>query len=438
MREKKDLWNFAKMVVANTLFKHEKRRRYSWKRPGDSGRYQLDYILVRQRYRNTVKNDCSYPGADTDTDHNLVIMTAKVKLKKLKKGKKIMRWNLDMLNINYKGFQERVEEHIVTGGEGVDIEGKWQELKKTVLQSAESEIGYHKRVQIKKPWVTEEMLKKMDKRRKWKCITNEDGKRRYKILNNELRRKTERARESWWNSMCEDLEKLDKEGRSDKMYQKIKQITGQRKTMGSATVIQDVNGNLLSETEEVKGRWKEHIEALYNKEGKLSAEEMDLEKEHDIDEVNIGPSILKCEIRAAVHVLKKGKAVGVDGIPAEFWKNLGDGATAKLVELCKEIYEKGKWPYDFQKTMMIPLQKKVNATACEDYRTISLITHGSKILPRVLAKRLETKAEDYIGKNQFGFRKGHGTREAIGVMRMLSEKAIDHDNELFVCLFCGL
>ena len=55
MREKKDLWNFAKMVVANTLFKHEKRRRYSWKRPGDSGRYQLDYILVRQKYRNSVK-----------------------------------------------------------------------------------------------------------------------------------------------------------------------------------------------------------------------------------------------------------------------------------------------------------------------------------------------------------------------------------------------
>ena len=137
---------------------------------------------------------------------------------------------------------------------------------------------------------------------------------------------------------------------------------------------------------------------MYSKEGKPSAEEMDLEKEHDIEEVNKGPSILKCEIRAAVHVLKNGKAVGVDGIPAEFWNNLGDGATAKLVELCKEIYEMCKWADDFQKTVMIPLQKKVNVTACEDYRTISLITYASKILLRVLAKRLETKAEGYIGK----------------------------------------
>ena len=77
-----------------------------------------------------------------------------------------MRLNLDLLNMKYKGFQERVEEHIVTEGEGVDIERKWQKLKKAVLQSAESEIGYQQRVQIKKPRVTEEMLKKMDESRK--------------------------------------------------------------------------------------------------------------------------------------------------------------------------------------------------------------------------------------------------------------------------------
>ena len=55
--------------------------------------------------------------------------------------------------------------------------------------------------------------------------------------------------------------------------------------MESGTVIQDVNGNLLSKREEVKGRLKEYIEALYNKEGKPSAEEMDLEHEgHEIYE----------------------------------------------------------------------------------------------------------------------------------------------------------
>ena len=43
------------LILTNTWFQHEKRRRYTWKSPGDMARYQLDYIMVRHRYRNSVK-----------------------------------------------------------------------------------------------------------------------------------------------------------------------------------------------------------------------------------------------------------------------------------------------------------------------------------------------------------------------------------------------
>ena len=61
-----------KFMVTNTWFKKQKRRRYTWIKPGDIGRFQLDYILVRDRYRNSVKDSCSYRGADADSDHNLL------------------------------------------------------------------------------------------------------------------------------------------------------------------------------------------------------------------------------------------------------------------------------------------------------------------------------------------------------------------------------
>ena len=82
---------------------------------------------------------------------------------------------------------------------------------------------------------------------------------------------------------------------------------------------------------------------------------------------------------------------------------------------------------------MIPLQKKSNACECKDHRTVSLISHASKIILRILTQTIEAKAKDFIGKPQFGFRKGRGTREAIGVMRMLSERSLEHSNELCVC-----
>src|SRR6476469_8494812 len=79
---------------------------------------------------------------------------------------------------------------------------------------------------------------------------------------------------------------------------------------------------------------------------------------------------------------------------------------------------KGIWPSDFARGVMIPLQKKMNAVEFSDHRTISVISHASKILLKILTSRIEANARDFIGRNQFGFRKCCGTRDAIGVMRI--------------------
>ena len=98
-----------------------KRRRYTWKSPGDKERFSIDYILVRQRFRNGVKRSWSYPGADIYTDHNLVAMQMNVKLKKIqgviKKGKK---WNIDSLKQSSTPFQKSIQESI-SSSSAIDI-----------------------------------------------------------------------------------------------------------------------------------------------------------------------------------------------------------------------------------------------------------------------------------------------------------------------------
>src|SRR5580658_10458105 len=95
-----------KLVVTNTWFEQEKRRRYTWKKPGDSGRYQMDYIVVRQRYRNSVKSACSYPGADADSDHNLVVMRVIVKLKKMQRTIRKRKWDVAQLKTKEKALTQ--------------------------------------------------------------------------------------------------------------------------------------------------------------------------------------------------------------------------------------------------------------------------------------------------------------------------------------------
>jgi hypothetical protein len=420
------------MMVTNTWFKQEKRRRYTWKAPGDLTRYQLDYILVRERYRNSVKNSHAYPGADADTDHNLVAMSVFLTLKNLKRKKNKKRWNRDKLKSCGVEFTEAVESRIKYELQGT-VDQKWQTLKTMVVTQAKAVIGYSKGQQAKKPWVTEEMLKKMDERRKWKHQSTEIAKKEYKRLNNELRRATDKARESWWDEQCSELEELQRQGKYDKLYSKISKL--QKKNGKSSNVIKDRNGILLTNEDEVRNRWKEYIEELYDKENKPTEEEMIGTFANPGGEDDLGPTLLREEIEKAIEELKDGKSEGVDEIPAEMIKCLGEKAKEELVKLCQEIYTTGEWPSDFVEMIMIPLQKKPNATECSDHRTISLIVHASKILLKILTKRLEGKVEaiQFIGDDQFGFRKGRGTREAIAVLRTLGERSLQHGKDIFVC-----
>ena len=63
-----------------------------------------------------------------------------------------------------------------------------------------------------------------------------------------------------------------------------------------------------------------------------------------------------------------------------------------------------------------------------------MIPHASKILLKLITQRIEAKAKDFISRNQFGFRKGLGTRDAIGVIRMLCGCCLDFQNEVYICL----
>ena len=81
---------------------------------------------------------------------------------------------------------------------------------------------------------------------------------------------------------------------------------------------------------------------------------------------------------------------------------------------------------------MIALKKKPQATKCSDHRTISLIAHTAKIVARILRRRIEKKIEDVLGEDQFGFRRGKRTTDAVGMLRIISERTLEID-ELSVC-----
>ena len=78
--------------------------------------------------------------------------------------------------------------------------------------------------------------------------------------------------------------------------------------------------------------------------------------------------------------------------------------------------------HDFTEVTMMAIKKKPKATKCSNHCTISLIAHTAKIVVRILRRRIERKTEDFFGEDQFGFRRRGGTRNASGILRIISDK----------------
>jgi hypothetical protein len=73
---------------------------------------------------------------------------------------------------------------------------------------------------------------------------------------------------------------------------------------------------------------------------------------------------------------------------------------------------------------MIALKKTMEATKRSDHRTISLTVHAVQRATTMLRRRIERKMETVLGENQFGFRRGTGTRDAIGMLKIISERTL--------------
>src|SRR5580692_4613290 len=96
-------------------------------------------------------------------------------------------------------------------------------------------------------------------------------------------------------------------------------------------------------------------------EARKEARDVEVEVETSIPVDCRGPELLTSKIMEVVKEMKRNKAVGVDGIPGEFLKALGEKGMKELVEMCKKMYKEGVWPEDFTRVVMIPIQKKSNA-----------------------------------------------------------------------------
>ena len=102
-----------------------------------------------------------------------------------------------------------------------------------------------------------------------------------------------------------------------------------------------------------------------------------------------------------------------------------------LTEICNMIWRTGEWPTPWTQSLVITLPKKGNLQFFQNYRTIILISHLSKVILKVILNRLKPQAEDIITEEQAGLTAGRSTTEQIFNLRILCEKYLQHQQNLY-------
>ena len=124
---------------------------------------------------------------------------------------------------------------------------------------------------------------------------------------------------------------------------------------------------------------------------------------------NLEPDILECEVKWALESITKNKASGGNGIPVELFQILKYDAAKVLHSICQQIWKTQQWPQDWKRSVFIPIPKKGNAKECSNYCTITLISHTSKVMLKILQAKFQQYVNHELSDVQVGFRKERGT-----------------------------
>ena len=127
------------------------------------------------------------------------------------------------------------------------------------------------------------------------------------------------------------------------------------------------------------------------------------------------------------------KSPGPDDMTTEMLVAAGEVGILEFTELANMIHDQGSLPSELNKSIFITLPKVNGSIKCEKHRTISLMSHVTKLVPRIVINRIRGRTLDEIAPVQYGFMPDKGTGNAILVLRRLVERSFEKQRDVYTC-----
>ncbi|XP_068674523.1 uncharacterized protein [Montipora foliosa] len=151
------------LVIGGTIFPHKNIHKLTWRSPKGGSLNQIDHIIINGKWQPSLENVRVFRRADAASDHNLVVATVKLKLRKAMRQEQ-QRKQFDKIQ---KQFVLEVKNRFqVLAGANEDdtpVETRWNRIKNTFKEAAASTVGYKKK--NNKQWLTPETWEKIEEQK---------------------------------------------------------------------------------------------------------------------------------------------------------------------------------------------------------------------------------------------------------------------------------
>lgn len=173
----------------------------------------------------------------------------------------------------------------------------------------------------------------------------------------------------------------------------------------------------------------EHLTEVFKPHDNDQVQEVEQELALPINQRERLTLITPKEIKDEINHLNEKKAPGTDLITATMLKQLPKKGIMKLLYILNAILRLNYWPISLKIAQVIMIPKPGKAlTDVSSYRPISLLPIMSKLLEKLLLKRIMSDLEfqNWIPEHQFGFRQGHSTVQQCHRISNVINRALDN------------
>ena len=304
------------------------------------------------------------------------------------------------------------------------LESTWNTIKEVYSQTAAATVGYVKRP--KDQWLSERTWNLIGDRRNLRQQLLNGGEYNDTVLENQLYRDLDklvkRSARGDKRILLEEkaamAEEVAKRGDSRAVYKITNEIVGKSRNINGP--VKDASCKTFTDPSEIAEVWALHFEKVLNRPHSLNPPDIPVTPCLNLQISTEEPSDV--EISLAACKLKNGRAAGRDRISAEMIKTSLTVCMTVWLTLFASIWKSEKVPDDWTKSTLIKLFKKGDATKCDNWRGISLISTPGKLFAQIILRRIQTALDSHLRDEQHGFRPSRSCTDLIYVLRIMIEE----------------